>query len=245
MGFYEELSKYYDIVFPTSMMTVKFISDRVKKHSKILDIACGTGNYSIELSKLGYKVDGVDLDDEMINNALNKANENNLKINFKAGDMRDIHNILKDESYDMVFCIGNSLVHLQSLKEIEELIKNIYQITRENGKIIIQIVNYDRILDFNIDYLPTISDKDKGIEFIRKYDYDDKDKKVYFNTELVVKRDERKESYTNSIPLFPLRVSELEDILKNIGFKRIELYGSFKEDKYTKDSFHTIVVAEK
>ena len=69
------LSSYYDYLFPASPATVAFIDRRVKPDSAILDLACGTGNYSIALANLGCKVTGIDLDEQMIDLARVKVRD--------------------------------------------------------------------------------------------------------------------------------------------------------------------------
>lgn len=245
MGFYEELSKYYDIVFPVTNDKVSFVHNKSINKSRILDVACGTGGYSISLSKLGHTVHGIDLDKEMIESAIRKARNEGLDIYFRHGDMKDIFNIFKENKYDTIFCIGNSLVHLNSELEIEQFIHDTYKMLNDNGKAIIQIVNYDRILDFGVDYLPTIIRDEERLKFIRKYEYNNDSNKIYFNTELSIEKDNNVEKYVNSVLLLPLRSNVLAKMLMDAGFKEVDMYGSFNEDKHIIQSFATIAVASK
>lgn len=243
MSFYEELSKYYDVIFPTSQATVNFLEERVVASSKILDMACGTGNYSIKLSELGHQVYGIDLDDRMIDMANAKSKSKGLTTSYLSGDMRDVGDIFTNGEYNLVFCIGNSLVHLQTTDEIEKLLEDIYRIIDINGKLVIQIINYDRILKYKIDHLPDINRQEKGVRFIRKYDYKSEENKIYFNTEIIVEDSNGARSFTNSIPLLPLQSFELVEILEKVGFSDIKLYGNFNGGEYSLESYPTIVVA--
>lgn len=56
--------------------------------SKILDLGCGTGNHDLLLAKKGFKVTGIDLSRQMINQAISKAKAQNLEIEFMKGDIR-------------------------------------------------------------------------------------------------------------------------------------------------------------
>ena len=58
------------------------------KSKKILDMGCGTGRHSIELTSRGYQVDGVDLSTNMLAKAKEKAASQGLNINFQQGDAR-------------------------------------------------------------------------------------------------------------------------------------------------------------
>ena len=80
MGFYEQISKFYDYIFPVSNEQKEFLKSLISNTSiRVLDIACGSGGYSIELAKLGHNVTAVDLDIEMVTLAKQKANKENLK----------------------------------------------------------------------------------------------------------------------------------------------------------------------
>jgi SAM-dependent methyltransferase len=66
MDFYQSISAHYDLIFPVDPQTVDFIGGRAKPGSRILDIACGTGGYSLALAEKGHRLMGIDLDQSMI-----------------------------------------------------------------------------------------------------------------------------------------------------------------------------------
>lgn len=241
MGFYEELSRYYDIVFPTGEAQIKFITKRAKGKKTILDLAAGTGNYSIALGKQGYDVTAVDLDKEMVNKIYEKNKLENTKVKALVMDMRDIDNV--QGKFDVVVCIGNSLVHLDNKEEIENLIKKLYSILNQQGVLILQIVNYDRILKYNIKELPLIEREDLGVKFIRNYQK--ADNKILFKTRLSVKNKDKEEEYENTVELFPIESKDLNDILINTGFRDVEFYGDFNEGAYEVNSMSTVIAAYK
>lgn len=246
MGFYEELSRYYDIVFPTGAPQLKFI----EKHAtdtkdSILDIACGTGNYSISLAEKGFQVTAFDLDEEMIRKTKEKAEAKGVQLATFVGDMKALGEYFQRESFHVAFCIGNSLVHLTKLEEIQEALNQAYKILKKGGHLILQIINYDRIIKYDIDGLPTIEDKEQGVKFIRKYLYEEEKKLIHFNTELIITKGEGEESFANSVPLYPLQSQQLVGMLQNAGFSNVHLYGSFMEEEYKEESYATVVAAEK
>jgi ubiquinone/menaquinone biosynthesis C-methylase UbiE len=182
VGFYDELSRYYDVIFPTDSDTLKFLTKNLMSGSRVLDIACGTGDYSIEISKKGHKVDGFDLNEDMINMAVKKSK--GLGVHFFVGDMTKLKEISDGNVYDLVFCIGNSIVHLNSICEIKDVIKDSFDILNPNGELIIQTVNFDRILNRNIKSLPFIEREKGKIKFYRNYEYISEKNIINFNTYL-------------------------------------------------------------
>ena len=61
------------------------------KQLNILDIGCGTGRHAIELTKRGYKnFVGVDLSESQISRAREKAHTEQLEIDFRVVDARNL-----------------------------------------------------------------------------------------------------------------------------------------------------------
>ena len=62
------------------------LKNKFFKGQQVLDIACGSGNYSIYLAKLGFDVTGIDISENAIVIAKEKAKVAKAKINFICGD---------------------------------------------------------------------------------------------------------------------------------------------------------------
>lgn len=238
MKFYKELSKVYDVVFPKNENTLKFLCKDLKGNSKVLDLACGTGSYSIALALKGHRVDAIDLDEEMIDIARSKGG---LYVNFVAGDMTEIKEEFKGKRYNLIYCIGNSIVHLKNKERIQSFIEDAYEVLNEEGIFIVQIVNYDRIIKYDVKSLPTIEDSSKGVKFIRNYNYKSEEGKVEFQTELIISKESKEESYKNSVDLIALEKDELQAMFEKAGFSNIEVYGNFSEEEYSDKSFSLVI----
>ncbi|MBA7481004.1 MAG: methyltransferase domain-containing protein [Spirochaeta sp.] len=242
--FYRELSCYYDHLFPASPATVDFISRRVKAHSSILDLACGTGNYSLSMANLGCQVTGIDLDERMIDSARAKVRDQQCR--FEVGDMRRLREVCAEDEYDLVLCIGNSLAHLTGKQDIIRLLGDCLAILKQGGKLIVQIVNFDRLLSNRTKNLPEIVRDTVGITFIRRYEYSaGPDNLINFVSELKIKRGNKEESLINSIPLLPLKSGELKSMVEGAGFGEIDLFGDFSETGYSSGSPAIVICGSK
>lgn len=243
MSFYKELSSVYDIVFPEDKNTVEFLVGNLKEKSKVLDLACGTGTYSIAVGEKGHEVIGVDLDEAMIELARAKNSFEN--IHFYKANMLELSKIIQGETFDSVYCIGNSIVHLNNIENIEELACDVYSRLENQGEFIVQIINYDRILKNGIKSLPTIDRSKQGIKFVRNYRLEEQGEKIYFDTELIICRGGIEEKYENSVTLLPLKSRELLNIFIKAGFSKVSIHGDFSNEEYNTDSYAVVMRAVK
>ncbi len=239
MNFYQDISHYYDYIFPTGKDQIGFICNTVGSPPKdLLDIACGTGGYSLELSKKGYNVTAADIDAAMIEGLKTKLFNKKYKINYIQSGMLE----LKDEihsTFDLAFCIGNSVVHLSGMDEIQSFFKTVKGLLNNGGSFIIQIINYDRVISKDIKELPVIENAEAGLRFERYYRYQKDLNIVHFKTILSV-GDKRME---NEIPLFPLLSTDAADMLKSAGFGRVKPYGDFIGNEYDKYGSYMLVLS--
>lgn len=242
MKFYDTLSSYYDQVFPLSNPCKTFIEKHLTEHGrKILDVGCSTGELDIFLGKKGYEVLGIDLDQKMIGIAREKIMNQSLKVEFEVMNMNHLEEKLSFKGFDGIICVGNTLVHLPGMLQIKEVLKQMVSLLNTGGILILQIINYDRIITQNVTELPTI--ENENIVFIREYDYDEANNKVTFKTTLEIK--ESSEKFQNEISLYPLRFEGLKTMLSDLGLKNIRFYGNFSEDPYDWNSYATVVAAQK
>ena len=103
--------------------------------------------------------------------------------------------------FDGIYCIGNTLVHLDNTKEIFNFICGSYEKLKANGKLMIQIVNYEKVLDENNFKFPVLERK----HFSFKRNYTLEGEKVLFTATLNVDDKE----LSNSIPLYPITKKQL------------------------------------
>jgi SAM-dependent methyltransferase len=240
LKFYEMLVKHYDDVFPMSQDTYGFIREDLKPGDKVLDVACGTGTYTIPLQKEGVLACGLDLEETMIEQAVEKAEEENVSGDFVVSNMLNI-DLVSEGDLRRIYIIGNSLVHLKSMDEVRSFLSIAYDLLNDEGDLIIQIINYDRILSLGIDHLPTIEVPGKGITFERNYNYDVSSSTIEFASRLNV----LSESKESSVYLLPIRKDDLLKELENVGFKDISVYGNFKKEPFTENSVPLIIKARK
>ncbi len=241
MAFYSSISIAYDQLFPLNPAQAEFVNSCFANSvagKKIVDAGCGIGSLAILLARRSANVYGFDSDSNMIDIAKEKQPQA-LNLKFNVGDLVDELSGLERNRYHGVLCFGNTLVHLATIDRIEQFVKQSSRLLKRDGKLLIQIVNYDRVLKKKVDSLPTINTD--NYEFIRKYNHRS-DGLIDFETVLSAKF--TCEQTVNSVLLLPLKREELEDALTPY-FTKVNFYGDFKKSPLSEDSFHIVVEASK
>ena len=110
---------------------------KIEKGMKILDVGCGTGNFSIKLAELGCQVTAIDLSEGMLEEAKKKAKDKGFDIDFRKMDVYNLD--LEDESFDGVF----SMAAFEFIDQPEKAYKEMYRVLRPNGHMLIGTITRD------------------------------------------------------------------------------------------------------
>lgn len=239
--FYSSISTYYSEIFPYKPVQLQFVKNQLGQipGKKILDIGCATGELSYQLAKEGAEVTGIDLNPDLIAQAKNSQIHPDL--HFQVGNMLELTNDFQAESFDVVLCFGNTLVHLNSPGLIQNMMEGVKNVLKPDGKFLLQILNYDYILDEKVVELPLI--ETESIRFVRNYIFEENNPLVKFQTQLELKKEEK--TVSNETPLLALRSEELKKILSKTGFKNIELFSNFKGEPFGGKHLPLVVSADK
>lgn len=111
------------------------------KSLRIIDIGCGTSRHSIELTKRGYSLIGVDLSESQLVRAREKAKEAGLRIDFQKHDARNLP--FKNE-FDLAIMLCEGGFPLMETDEMNfEILRNATQVLKEDGKLIFTTLNWE------------------------------------------------------------------------------------------------------
>jgi 2-polyprenyl-3-methyl-5-hydroxy-6-metoxy-1,4-benzoquinol methylase len=223
-----------------------FIEQEIKqdKSLKILDIGCGTGRHAIELTKRGYNVTGVDLSEDQIKRAREKAKEAGVTIDFQTQDAR---NLPFDSEFDLAIMLCEGGFSLMETDEMNfEILKNATKALKSKGKLIFTALNglfplFHSVNDFYESAQKEGQSQCKECSF---------DLMTFRDHNTVVFEDDsgnKRELKCNERYYVP---SEITWLLKTLGFKKIDIFGAklgafSRQDKLTTDDFEMLVVAEK
>lgn len=104
---------------------------------KVLDIGCGPAVLTLELLNKGFEVWGMDLSEEVIEEACKKIGKTELSssAHFTVGNIESLD--FADEYFDMVICAGV----FSYLDDVTQAIKEIYRVLKPGGIAIITVPN--------------------------------------------------------------------------------------------------------
>ena len=235
------LSRHWDLVVPwkqrLSGEIAAFNKIFEKKYTyRILDIFCGTGEHAIALAREGYDVIGMNKYILMHNAAMKKHTQLpeylQRRIDFVHGDYSELLKS-KKEDYDAAIFMGNALAH--NPHDYKKIIKTTSQsLTKKNAIMILQIANFDKILangglqDFNA--RPSKVNEDTQYTFIEFYDSPKvTGKKDILTLNMTILRHVGHRwafAAMNSTPIAYITAESITSLLKEAGFKKIDIFGS-------------------
>ncbi len=109
-----------------------FLQEAPIEVKKVMDLACGTGNLTAELLKLGYEVWGLDASPQMLEVARRKLPE----VPFILGDFK---NWGIDEVFDAAVCVYDSLNNILSTQGLLEAFRETARHLRPGGLFLFDI----------------------------------------------------------------------------------------------------------
>jgi 2-polyprenyl-3-methyl-5-hydroxy-6-metoxy-1,4-benzoquinol methylase len=210
----------------------------------ILDVGCGTGRHSIELTKRGYSLTGIDLSEAQLAKAREKAKKENLIIDFQRQDARDLpfHN-----EFDVAIMLCEGGFPLMETDEMNfEILKSVTHALKKQGKFIFTTLNglfplYHSVEEFcasesepgNMTY------KSNTFNLMTFRDHNITEFEDDSGVKGSIESDER-----YYVP------SEITWLLKSLGYQTIDIFGAklgafSRNDLLTTEDFEMLVIAEK
>ncbi len=209
----------------------------------ILDVGCGTGRHSIELSKRGYMLTGIDLSESQLEKAREKAIANNLRIDFLRHDAR---NLPFENRFDAAIMLCEGGFPLMETDEMNfEILKNVTKSIKNSAKLIFTTLNGLFPLHHSINEFHG-ENHHEGAHY-KSETFDLMTLRDYNITTLIDDDGNEHKLECNERYYVP---SEITWLLKSLGFKKVEIFGAkigaySREDKLTTEDYEMLVVAEK
>jgi len=245
MDFYDTIAQQYDGMTRYAQRragekaVLQQWQERYGFHS-VIDAACGTGLHATLMAEMGLQVLGADLSAAMLAKAREHANEAGVHVTWKQTSMQELGQVVSGQ-FDAIFCLGNSLPHLLKADDLQASLQSFYALLNPGGRLIIQLLNYDRILAQQERIVGVHHQGNQ--EYIRFYDF--LYGQIQFNI-LTINWENEKATHTlYSTPLYPYRQVELRLALANYGFREMEFFGDMQFESFDITKSQNLVIVAK
>lgn len=192
------------------------------KPIKIIDLACGTGNITIPLSKRGYHITGIDLSADMLTIAEHKSQEGSNNIQWIQGDMINLKGF---KQIDTIICACDGINYILEKENLNQIFKNIYDTLGENGIFTFDINSSYKISRILAD--ETFAYSGEEVSYIWENFYDSNSKIIDFELSFFVREGKHYNRFNETHQQRAYSIEEIIFSLENSGFKEIFTYETF------------------
>lgn len=239
-------SRHYDAMNRDTGSDVDFyIQQARQKNGSVLDLACGSGRFSIPIAKMGLSISGLDLSKSMLELAKEKSKQLGLNVDFRLGDIR-LFNLGK--KFDFIFCGFNSSQHLHEEKEYRSFLSCVQDHLNPNGVFVFDIFNPNIAMLNRIPadkfLVSKYKDPDDGqeIEVWENPSYDAAKQLSSFVFQYVKSGYVLFEENFSLRNYFPL---EMDIILRNSNFDIISKFGGYKGEPFSSSSMKQVFICKR
>ncbi len=137
--------------------------------AKAIDLGCGSGFQSLALAELGYRVLAVDSSEKLLTELARRAGE--APIECAHMDLRSLDpGLIKDAA--LVVCMGDTLTHLENLRELRELFGTLAHGLQSETWLILTFRDLSNELTGTERFIPLRSDGERIMTCFLEYEED-------------------------------------------------------------------------
>ena len=225
---------------------VEYVEDIIKSEGaqvqNILELACGTGNMTIPLTKKGYDIAGIDISAEMLEVAMEKAEKEGVQLVLLQQDIAELD--FDVPNLDCVLCACDGFNYITYDDDLENIFSTVYDHLKEDGIFIFDISSYyklSKILGNNI-----YGENREDVAYMWQNYFDPEEDLVEMELAFFVKDENGKfDRFLETHQQRAYTEEDIKDKLKDAGFKGIKAYGDFKFEAPSKDSERIFFVGRK
>lgn len=235
--YYDMIAPYYDTLVPRDIKGIcNSVEQIIKRHNQkkeILDLGCGTGRFTIELAKRGYKMQGLDICNEMLKVARQNSKKKNVKIKFIRADIRNFR--LKRKAH--VIWARGSIGDLLKSTDVKKALKNIRNNLLKDGIFIFDVRDYLyhlKLLKKRNHETRVFKKRNKTFVFSFVQDLNKKTRIAAVKTEVTIKSPRSLVRFKINHALRHYTKKELTKLLNESRFKILEIMPGYELAKENK-----------
>lgn len=232
----------YPFMFPSSRME-KAEADAdallrltgTESGSRVLDLCCGPGRFSIPLAGRGLSVTGVDTSGFLLEIARNRARVEDLDVEWISRDMREL---LRPGGFDLVINMFTSFGYFEDEDENMKVLVNARESLRPGGRFLLETMGKETLASI---LLPVTCDQDEeGHLLVQRHCIADDWTRIE-NEWILIQGDRLLGRWSFSHWIYS--GAELRNMLFDAGFSDVRLFGDLEGAPYGPDSSRLVVLA--
>ena len=224
MDAYHELAQSYDRLTNDVdyEATVDFYYEILKREGlsprTAVDLACGTGSVTAILAKKGLLVIGVDMSEEMLTVAQQKAAELENQPLFLC---KPLQKLWLPRGVDMAVCALDSLDYITNPADCGEAIRRVYKVLNPGGIFIFDVNTPEKLraMDGQV-----FLDEDDDVYCVWRGEFDEKTNICSYGMDLFQRRGKAWERSFEEHCEYAYSADQLVGYLKAAGFTHIRVY---------------------
>ena len=144
MSGYRELVDVYEWLMPEDKMNpagsvaaFAAVVQSLPIGSRVLDCSCGTGQLAVGLAELGMAVDATDASPGMVLRTQQLAEQHRVPLTAHTVAWSELLSHFEPSTFDLVFCVGNSLVHAAGTSKRRSALQAMARLLRPGGRLVL------------------------------------------------------------------------------------------------------------
>lgn len=235
---------YDDLMDVDYIRWVDFLEKIYEKYkvnpSLVLELACGTGNISIELAKRGYEIIGIDISLDMLSVAKEKALQQEQEILFLYQDMT---NFELYGTVDSIICCMDAVNYVVNPKALKRMFRLVQNYLNSDGLFIFDIRSeyaLSQVVGEN-----TFVEDNEYISYIWQNHFDIKKKISTMDLTVFAKQGNLYKKFNEVHKLKCYSIEEISDILQDAGLKLLGVFDNLQLKKPGNASDRIFFVSKK
>lgn len=245
---YESFAYWYDLLMSEAPYDEwkAFVERKIRQYGRtgtkrLLDVGCGTGELAVRLAKDGFSVTGVDLSENMLAVAQEKAERARVDVEFFQQNMAELEGF---SPFDVAIIFCDSLNYLSTEADVQQTFRCIYELLQEDGLLLFDVHSI-----YKMDHIfqgSTFADNDESVSYIWQCEPLETPHTVAHElTFFVQTEDGRYERYDESHVQRTFMQQQYEQWLVDAGFTVLEVCADFTDDAPCDTSERIFFVAKK
>ncbi|NLU35769.1 MAG: methyltransferase domain-containing protein [Clostridiales bacterium] len=192
-----------------------------RKPETVVDLGCGTGAVTNILAERGYQVTGVDISEDMLFVAREKARKSGLQVSYICQDMTEL---TLHRPVDAIICMCDGFNYILEEAKLKQTFQRIYQYLNPGGILVFDISTYYKlasILGNN-----TMADSDEEISFIWFNNFDRQSRILEMNLTFFKKENGLYKRADETHYQRAYYTEEITALLQESGFCDINVYSA-------------------